>query len=130
MELIPIMIKGMQELSQEKKELQQQINQLKEIVSKLTKDQIITTSVNSGVLLQNVPNPVKSSTSIMYTIPDGVKKAQLLIADNLGRTIKRFELNASGIINVDISTLSSGVYNYTLIIDSKPIQSRKMTVIN
>jgi hypothetical protein len=46
----------------------------------------------------------------------------------LGRKIKNIQLTDSGTINIDASALSSGVYNYSLIVDNKILQTRKMIV--
>jgi hypothetical protein len=82
-----------------------------------------------GTLEQNLPNPVREHTNIQYSIPEGSNRAQLLITDALGRQIKAIQLSASGVINVDVSALASGVYNYSLIVDNKTVATKKMTVV-
>jgi hypothetical protein len=47
----------------------------------------------------------------------------------LGRTIKAVQLSRSGTLDMDVSTLSSGTYNYSLVADGKTLQIRKMTVV-
>jgi len=34
----------------------------------------------------------------------------------------------SGVVNIDASSLNSGSYNYTLIVDGKTIETKKMIV--
>ncbi len=53
----------------------------------------------------------------------------MLITDALGRTIKTVQLTASGSVNVDVSALSAGVYNYSLVIKGNTVQTKKMTVV-
>jgi flagellar hook assembly protein FlgD len=119
-ELIPIMVKALQEQ-------QKQIEDLKELITKLSQGQTIN---SSGIILfQNTPNPVKGSTKIQYTLPQDKNRAELVITDNLGRIIKTMPLNASGIVNFNASTLSSGIYNYSLVIDNKTMETKKMTVV-
>jgi hypothetical protein len=121
-ELIPILIKALQEQ-------QQQINELKQTINKLTQAQNINTLAGIGMLGQNHPNPVRDATNIQFGLPQGSNNAQLVISDNLGRVVKSVQLTASGIVNVDVSGLSNGVYNYSLVLDNKTLQTRKMTVV-
>ncbi len=80
------------------------------------------------VLEQNVPNPFAEQTSISYFIPEGSGAAQLIFTDMLGRTIKTMELqNSYGIVTVFASNLSKGQYSYTLVIDGKNIETKRMT---
>jgi hypothetical protein len=135
-ELIPVMVKGMQEqqqmiekLEQHNYELQQQIDNLKTMVSKLSSGQSLNTYLNSTYLSEVNPNPVKGTASIQYAIPEGSNRAQLLITDVLGRSIRQITLSTSGVINLDVSFLASGVYNYSLVVDNKTIATKKMTVV-
>jgi hypothetical protein len=136
MELIPILVKGMQEQQQviEKQQLeiglqQQRIEKLEQLVSKLSSGQGFNTFLSSAQLGEAIPNPVKSTASIQYAIPEGSNRAHLLITDALGRQIKALQLSASGVIHIDVSTLASGMYNYSLIVDNKTVVTRKMTVV-
>jgi hypothetical protein len=121
-ELIPLLIKALQEQ-------QQQIDELEQTIIKLTQTPNSLISKGIGMLGQNHPNPVKDGTNIQYKIPQGSNLAQLLITDTFGRQIKTIQLTASGVVNVDVTSLASGVYYYALIIDNKTIQTRKMNVV-
>lgn len=126
-ELIPIMVKGMQEQSELIKQQQQQINELKVQVSRLSGN--VTTTTGMGSLSQNTPNPVERTARIVYAVPAGAGHAHLLITDNLGRTVKSVSLSKSGYVNIDVSSLSSGIYNYTLLVDGKITDTKKMEVL-
>ncbi len=135
-ELIPLMVKAMQEqqqmiekLEQHNYELQQQIDNIKTIVNKLSIGQGFNAFLSSAQLGEVNPNPVKSTASIQYAIPEGSSRAQLLITDVLGRSIRQITLSTSGVINVDVTSLASGVYNYSLIVDNKTVATKKMTVV-
>jgi hypothetical protein len=53
----------------------------------------------------------------------------LTIVDYFGKTVKQITLHAgAGIVNIDVSALSNGTYNYTLLVDGKLIESKKMIV--
>ena len=137
-ELIPLMVKAVQELSKENEELkiktekmdalEKELTDLKQLVSKLAAGQNINTSLNRAALLQNAPNPVSRTTAIQYSLPEGSSRAQLLLTDALGRTVKSIQLTSAGVVNVDVSALSSGMYTYSLVVDGKTVQTRKMTV--
>lgn len=85
---------------------------------------------NKTGISQNYPNPVRQSTVIEYTLPDNVGAARLVLTDAAGRMLKNYNLNKSpgGNITLNTGTLASGVYNYSLIVDGKVIQTRKLTV--
>jgi len=135
-ELIPIMIKGMQEmndkLQQQIQEQQQRIDKLEKIIEKLSANSNISSSnlsseSNGAYLKQNTPNPFTQNTIIYCNIPPSAKLAQLIIYNENGNRIKSFDLT-NGINNVTITaaSFSSGQYVYSLFIDGKNIESKKM----
>lgn len=126
-ELIPIIIKGMQEQEQKIQQQQQQIDELKKVIEKIAPGEI--KNLLLGSLGQNTPNPAGNATRIQYTIPSNTTTAQLLLTDNVGRTVKTIQLTSSGFINLNTSGLSSGTYNYSLIIDGKIVETKNMVVI-
>ena len=80
------------------------------------------------VLNQNVPNPFAEQTTITYNVPASVGKAQIIFFNNLGQVIQTVDIKTrgKGKVNVFASDLSSGLYNYTLVADGKVIDSKKM----
>ena len=126
-ELIPVLVKGMQEQQKIIEEQNERINQLELKISKLVSDPI-SVSADAGSLGQNSPNPVRTSTRISYSLNSAHSRASLLLTDASGRTIKSVSLNGSGMVNIDLSKLSAGVYNYSLIVDNKVVQTKKLTV--
>lgn len=134
-ELIPIMIKGMQEQEQrmQKQEQllqaqQQQLEELKALVRQLTKNQGSNSGTRMGALQQAVPNPAKSTTRISYSLPAACKQAQLVIADSGGKPVKTVPVTASGIVDINTTMFSNGVYHYMLIADGNVIETKKLTV--
>ena len=138
-ELIPIIIKGMQEQQgvndqqqEQIQEQQQRIEKLEKIIEKLsgnsnTSSSNLSSKNSSAYLKQNTPNPFTQNTIIYCNVPSSAKLAQLMIYNQDGSKIKSFVLN-NGINNVTISagSLSSGQYVYSLFIDGKNIESKKM----
>src|SRR6266536_1003177 len=122
-ELIPIIIKGMQEQDTKIEALTQLVKQLQGSSSNLGSQDnaaVNAASLSNAALDQNVPNPLTNNTSIRYTIPAG-SKAQLNITDNNGNTVKQILLTSTGkgVVNIEASTLSAGTYSYTLIVNGK-----------
>lgn len=83
---------------------------------------------NNIVLNQNVPNPFAERTTITYTIPESVGKAQIHFYDATGVLINTVEIieRGNGIINVYAADLSSGMYTYSLVADGKIVATKKM----
>jgi hypothetical protein len=135
-ELIPIIIKGMQELNenlqQQIQQEQQRIDKLEKLIEKLsvtsnTSSSKLSSENSSAYLKQNTPNPFTQNTTIYCNLPSSAKQAQLIIYNQNGIQIKSFDLT-SGINDITISagSLSSGEYVYSLFIDGKNIDSKKM----
>ncbi len=80
------------------------------------------------VLEQNSPNPYAERTSINYYLPDNTGKAEILFYNTQGKLIKSVELvnKGKGTLNVFAADLSSGIYTYTLLVDGKAIETKKM----
>lgn len=98
--------------------------------SKITTGQQ-STNLSSASLDQNVPNPpVNNATRIGYNIPKDAGKAELVFNDIYGRKIKSVNLSlmGKGILNVDTRELGTGTYSYTLLVDGKMIETKKMVV--
>lgn len=129
--LIPILTKAIQEQ-------QAQIEELKALVEKLSQsvaasstqdDAVASVTLTKASLSQNIPNPLNGNTSIRYNVPTGSTSAQLVITDNSGKTVKQMQLvKGAGNINIDASALTSGTYNYSLFVDGKLVESKKMVV--
>jgi hypothetical protein len=136
-----IAIKGIQELMKQNEakdsaiaSLQKQMDELKAIVLKTNNgnnaNATINTSLSNAMLEQNVPNPFPNATVINYKLPQKFSKANILIADWSGRTMKQINLTGSGKgrVNVDASMLIPGTYNYSLIVDGRVIDSKQMVI--
>jgi trimeric autotransporter adhesin len=80
------------------------------------------------VLDQNVPNPFAEQTIINYFLPDNAAKAQMLFYNAEGKLIQSIVLKekGKGSLNVFAGDLSYGIYTYTLIVDGKIIETKKM----
>ncbi len=87
---------------------------------------------NDGAKLdQNIPNPFNNSSSISYYIPSGKHNAQLMITDASGHALKTYNISSSGFGKQIIygNELTSGMYQYSLLIDGKLIDTKKMALV-
>lgn len=130
-ELIPVIIKGMQEQQQTIDELRQQVNDLKQMLltAMNASNAKSNTEINGAYLLQNSPNPSNGNATIRCYVPASVKQAQLLVYNMNGRLMKTFPLS-SGMndVTVKAGSLSSGQYSYTLLADGKKIDTKNMAI--
>jgi len=136
-ELIPIMIKAMQEQQAMIQKQQKQIDELKSMITTSsansgTSDELATKTANfnSGAYIkQNAPNPFLQNTAIQYYIPSSAKQAQLIVYSIDGRQLKSFSLNnGMNQVTIDGGTLSSGQYVYALVVDGKKVDSKQMVL--
>lgn len=121
-ELIPILIKAMQE--QEAK-----IEALTNLVNKLSLNNSSSPAKPGGYLSQSIPNPASKTARINYEISTDFTKAELVIANMAGQKLKQLLLNKSGIIDIDTSKLSAGTYSYILVVDGATLGTKKMVIV-
>ena len=82
---------------------------------------------NSSQLGDAQPNPNSGSTQIPYYIPENTNGAKIIFTDLLGRVMKEEILKAGyGLLNIDTQDLPGGIYNYSLIVEGKVIDNKKM----
>ena len=85
----------------------------------------------SPILYQNIPNPYDSVTTIRYFIPLGYTNARIAITSSLGQRISDIKLNtfgSEGSIEVDKGILQAAIYYYTLVVDGKSVDTKRMIV--
>ena len=87
-----------------------------------------TASLNNASLSQNVPNPFNGNTVISYTLPENTNTAQIVVYDMNGKTLKQVNITGKGkgSLTLDAAALAAGAYNYSLIVDGKFIDSKRM----
>jgi len=142
-----IAIKAIQELVKIDQEKDEKVNKLEDQVAKQQKQidelqaivfkgiqssgssqALFNNSLTDAALEQNTPNPFANATIIHYILPQKFTRAQIIITDKTGKTLKQINVSGAGkgVVNVDASSLSSGTYNYSLIVDGKLIETRQM----
>jgi len=134
-ELIPIIVKGMQEqqtkieeLNSINADLKNQLNELKSLILKDNTGSSITSL--SGYLKQNIPNPVANTTIISYYLPENIKQAQIKVTDMKGSVLKVYSApGGAGQVNIRSGELPVGIYNYTLYANNKKLDTKQMVIM-
>lgn len=80
------------------------------------------------ILFQNAPNPFNQHTSIQYFIPPNSQTASIMVFDLNGKLINTFPIRAFGkdAITINGSQLNPGMFVYSLIVDEKIIDTKRM----
>lgn len=79
---------------------------------------------------ENKPNPFSNSTTIPVSIPESVEKAFIYVYDLTGKKVQQVDVAVRGrqCITLDSTSLTAGMYLYSLIADGKVVQTRRMIV--
>ena len=82
----------------------------------------------TALLYQNVPNPFSAATTIEYYLPQGVTEATLYVFTLNGMLMQTHPITArgAGSVTVSGSSLSAGMYVYTLVADGQIVDSKRM----
>ena len=134
-ELVPVLVRSIQELKQE-------INELKNgFDSKLlspssdafgndeTADAALSTNAPAVIakLAQNMPNPFTERTTIRFSLPEGTQNAYIYIFDMTGKMQKQLPIDASmQSITINGYELSAGMYIYSLVVNGKEMDTKRM----
>jgi hypothetical protein len=93
----------------------------------------IMDTTESAYLGYPEPNPANNETLISYTLTKETKEAKILIYDMVkGIVMRTYSLSLEKInsrVLVNLTGFSSGIYAYSLIIDGKQIDTKKMAVV-
>ena len=126
-EMVPVLIRAIQELKEE-------IDELKGTGTARKSPTVSTTSVdnakgNNNMLYQNTPNPAKNQTIIRYQLAEDAQDAAICIFDMTGKQVKKFPIS-SGTNNVVINgyELGQGMFLYSLIVNGQEIDTKKMII--
>ena len=91
--------------------------------------QVELASINQIILYQNEPNPFDGSTVIRYFIPENIQiEGYMVFYDSYGNEIKKVEIKETGAgkIEANAQNLAAGIYSYSLIVNGKVVDTKKM----
>jgi hypothetical protein len=145
-EFVVPLVKAVQELSEQNERLQAQLNELTELVlrgKELESSTLIgghaagsatglqDVASNGASLQQNSPNPFHTETTIAYELPEKYSSANLYIYSSSGAQVKNYILNSSANkVTVSAYELAAGTYVYTLAVDGKWVDTKRMILTN
>ena len=124
-ELVPILIRSIQELKQELDEVRGGNDDFK--MSRGTVTAVASDYVTGNILYQNTPNPFKEQTVIRFSLADNAQNAAICIFDMTGKMLKKLPIS-SGETSVSINgwELGEGMFLYTLIVNGREIDTKRM----
>jgi hypothetical protein len=95
-----------------------------------TQDVTLSASADAPLLYQNAPNPFSNGTKISYYLPEGTMGATIVFYDTYGNQMKTIELSqtGNGTLNITSDKLTSGIYSYSLILNGKVIDTKRMVL--
>ena len=125
-ELVPILIRSIQELKQELDAVKGSGDAKTRSAYNEEDYKVVTTQ---NVLYQNNPNPFKEQTSIRFTLAKDVQNASICIFDMSGKMLKKFPIS-SGMDSVSVAgyELGEGMFLYSLIVNGQEIDTKKMVI--
>ena len=126
-ELVPVLIRSIQELKQELDEVK---GTKSDDTSQSRSTAIGVTTVTTGnVLYQNTPNPFKEKTVIRFRLADDATDAAICIFDLTGKQLKKLPIS-SGETSVSVNgwELGEGMFLYTLLVNGQEIDTKRMII--
>ena len=121
---IPLIIEKLKNQNEAIDNLKQEIASVKTInINSLTSNNDRTL----GELYQNYPNPFNKSTQIKFKLINNANTSWIYIYNLQGQQIKSYQINnAIEFIEIKASELTPGIYLYSLVVDSKLIDTKTM----
>ncbi len=142
----PIIIEALKTQQKQIETLQEVVKQQEEDLTKLKNAKKTTkagtraknapksqnTKNKGNLLFQNAPNPFSATTMINYSITKDFHSANLYIFNLQGNEVKSYPLSkaGSGSIRIQASELKAGMYIYSLVVDGKIIDTKRMILTN
>ena len=123
MEMIPLLVQCINELSSEVEALKGGY----EIPMSRSATSVSSKFQDNCVLYQNTPNPFTERTEIRFTLPDDARNAYIYIFDMTGKMLRQILVDSSmQSVTINGYELSAGIYLYSLVINGKEIDTKRM----
>ena len=127
-ELVPVLIRAIQELKQQVDELQG-TDTVKKTPAKTSATDVGSSSIKKNTLYQNTPNPAKEQTIIRYRLADNAKDAAICIFDMQGKMLKKLPVSSDNdSVTINGYELGQGMFLYSLVINGQEIETKKMII--
>jgi hypothetical protein len=87
----------------------------------------INREASRAVLYQNAPNPFTERTEIKFELPVNSKNVFIYVFNMQGSLVKQISIsNMQRSIIINGSELTAGMYLYSLIVDGKEVDTKRM----
>lgn len=127
-ELVPVLVKAIQELKQQVDELQGTATS-KRAPAKTSTTDVRNTTAKKNILYQNTPNPAKEQTIIRYQLADNAKDAAICIFDMQGKMLKKLPVSSDNdSVTINGYELGQGMFLYSLVVNGQEIDTKKMII--
>ena len=129
-EMIPLLVQSINELSSELAELKGTSNKKSKAKTQTTAIEDAADDMDQVRMDQNKPNPFSGSTVITLSVPKKAKQAAIYIYDLSGKQVESVPVEERGKTNITFyaSNLSAGMYIYSLVVDGQVKVTRRMMV--
>ena len=134
--VVALLVEAIKELNLKVEELQFDLNTCCNIESDIKNKSLDQNGFNnidsngkgSSLLFQNTPNPFKESTTISYYIDNNSFDASIFVFDMQGTLLKSFDnlKKGKGSIIISGGEMNAGMYMYSLIVNGKEIDTKRM----
>ena len=132
-ELVPILIRSIQELKAELDEVKGKNDDAAKSRAATYEDEETSTVSDAtsipiaATLAQNTPNPFSERTTIHFTLPKNAQNAFIYIFDMSGKMHRQIPVTPDmQSVTIEGYELRAGMYIYSLIIGGKEVQTRRM----
>ena len=129
-ELIPILIRAIQELKQEVDELSAKATDGTSMSKSISTANIETAMVaRQNILYQNTPNPFRERTVIKYQLASDAVNASVCIFDMQGKMLKTIPVSAgTDSVTINGYELGAGMYIYSLLVNGQEVDTKRMII--
>lgn len=131
-ELVPILIRSIQELKAELDEVKGNSSRMEARSASLedeTITNILSSTVHRNVLYQNTPNPFKERTTIRFNLAENAQNSSICIFDMTGKMLKKFPISSDmESVSVGGYELGEGMFLYSLIVNGQVIDTKRMVI--
>lgn len=125
-ELVPLLIRSIQELKQELDE----VKDTKEVARKTMETSTAATrktTVGKSLLFQNTPNPFTAQTEMRFRLPEDASEAYIYIFDMTGKMLRQIPVAPSQqSVTINGYELSAGIYLYSLVVGGQEVDTKRM----
>ena len=124
-EIIPFLIKAIQDLKSEINEMKASSGYAPIRDAKTSSPKAIDLE---SILYQNNPNPFTETTTIKCFIPESITKADMYIYDMNGHQIESIAITKRSEVSLTVAgnSLDAGIYFYSLITDGTIVDTKRM----